>query len=470
MFFSGAMLLVLSTPDAAAADVAGEAEVMATAVALPILSPAPPSAPLGREVLPNGVTIIVRPNSFSNVVGMELVSRFGTRFEEPAESGLANLTLRCVLDGTSTRSRDALHSWFEDRGSSLQGQSHPDYSEIGTSVMAPDFVEMARIMADLAQDAALTPAIFTAEHNEVLRQIGSSTRDEQGAAYSSLRTLLADSTAYGRSEAGLVATVSTLSSDDVHAFYLKLFAPQELVVVVSGAVPLADTLKLLRGLFAGIPARTVSPPPQGIHTVVHEPSSMVTAGYGDEAWIMLGYLTPGVRDPDYAAAAVLNAIIGGENSGLLPSLFRNQNGVYESGSFVQPFAYQTHIVAYVRADPILWDQERQKMRPVVDEFYRQMKGIFDGIREHGVTDSQVRAGREFLKGQYMRARERNRECAGYLGWYEAIGLGAGFDERFLKEVDAVSAREVNRLAATCLGSMQAAAVVMLPRPRAEDAQ
>lgn len=423
-----------------------------------------------RELLPNGLTLIVQPNSSSDVVGMEVVSRVGTRQEDPSRAGVAALTLRVMTEGTRSWKGPTLRGWFEDRGSSLDARAHPDYSEIGAAVVSSHWPEMSRIFASLVSEASLTPESVTAAQAAMLMEENSAGRNEETATYADLRTLLSGGTAYGRSESGSASTLSSLGAADVAIFYRRQFSPSNLVVVVSGNVKPEEASKTLRTLFGPLQAESLVVPAVVPAAVVREPSSLVTAGYGDEAWIMVGYPTPGVLDNDYAAATVLNAVIGGSNSGILTSHFRDQAGVYESGSFLQPFAYQTHIAGYVRADPLQWDQQRQKMRPLVDRYQKDIAAIFDSLQKNGATAEQVAIARQFVIGEYLRAHERSRARAGYLGWYEAIGLGAGFDDQFLQKVKEVTPEAVNRLAARCFVPPHGATVVMFPRPRTEDGQ
>ncbi|MDQ2732932.1 MAG: insulinase family protein, partial [Armatimonadota bacterium] len=333
-----------------------------------------------REVLPNGLTIIVQANSSSDVVGMEIVSRVGTRQEEGSRAGVAALTVRVMEEGTRSWKGPALRGWFEDRGSSIEARVHPDYSEIGAAVVSSQWPDMARIFSSLVNEALLAPESISTMQAAMINEESSAAGNEEAAAYADLRTLLSGGTAYGRSESGSAATLANLGPADVTAFYRRLVNPSNLVVVLAGNVKAEDGARTLRTLFSPLQAETTVYPPLLPAAVVREPTSLVTAGSGDAAWIMVGYPTPGVLDKDYATATVLNAVIGGSNSGLLTSHFRDQAGVYESGSFLQPFAYQTHIAGYVRADPLQWDQQAQKMRPLVDKFQKDIAAIFDGLQ------------------------------------------------------------------------------------------
>jgi zinc protease len=221
---------------------------------------------------------------------------------------------------------------------------------------------------------------------------------------------------------------------------------------------------ILRALFESIPRSHLLAAPPEASTAVTEPSTMVLAGAGNESWVMVGFLMPGIRDADYPAAAVLNAIIGAD-SGILTSLFRERSGVYDSGTFLQPFASEAHIVGYVRADPLLWDQKQQKMRPLVADFQRQMLSIFTALHDHGATAAQLEFGKQYAVGQYLRAREHNRDEAGYLGWYEAIGLGAAFDFRFVQEIRGVTLEQINHVARDYFQAP--ASVVIFPMPVVE---
>jgi len=165
---------------------------------------------------------------------------------------------------------------------------------------------------------------------------------------------------------------------------------------------------------------------------------------------------------------VLNAMLGGSNSGSLTSLLRDRNGVYDSGSFLQPFSSQGQIVGYVRADPLLWDNAKGKTRPVVDDLTGQLLGVFQGLGARGANENAVRTAREYVVGQYLQSHAHNRAYAGYLAWYEAVGRGAAYDQQFLARVQKVTAQEVTALARRLFKPGAEAVVVTLPRPRADE--
>ncbi len=58
---------------------------------------------ISRQVLPNGLTVLVREDAAAGVVAMSLQVRAGSRFESPTNTGITNFLHRVMLRGTSKR-------------------------------------------------------------------------------------------------------------------------------------------------------------------------------------------------------------------------------------------------------------------------------------------------------------------------------------------------------------------------------
>src|SRR5262249_59511804 len=82
---------------------------------------------ISRQVLPNGLTVLVREDAAAGVVAMSLQVRAGSRFESPTTTGITNFLHRAMLRGTSKRTAVQLATSYEDIGgappSTREGQS-----------------------------------------------------------------------------------------------------------------------------------------------------------------------------------------------------------------------------------------------------------------------------------------------------------------------------------------------------------
>src|SRR4030095_16901848 len=96
-----------------------------------------------------------------------------------------------------------------------------------------------------------------------------------------------------------------------------------MVLAVSGQVPRDRVIRVAERLFRAMPpvtaAKASAPtpaPPRAARRVVERPAQ--------QAQVMVGYIGPGLTDPEYPAVRVLGMILGGGMSGRLVTELRDR--------------------------------------------------------------------------------------------------------------------------------------------------
>src|SRR4030095_1693756 len=91
---------------------------------------------ISRQVLPNGLTVLVREDAAVGVVAMSLQVRAGSRFESPTTTGITNFLLRAMLRGTSKRTAVQLATSYEDIGGTLDASGEVETAEVRGQALA----------------------------------------------------------------------------------------------------------------------------------------------------------------------------------------------------------------------------------------------------------------------------------------------------------------------------------------------
>ena len=86
--------------------------------------------PVTRQVLPNGLTVLVRENGAVGVVAASLQVRAGSRIETDSNAGITNFLHRAMLRGTVKRSAVQLATSSEDIGGSLNANGEVETAEL----------------------------------------------------------------------------------------------------------------------------------------------------------------------------------------------------------------------------------------------------------------------------------------------------------------------------------------------------
>src|SRR5215468_6344547 len=135
---------------------------------------APPLA--HREVLPNGIVLLVAERPAVPIVVVRLYFRGGSVYDPADAGGLASLTADLLTRGTAKRTGPELDRAIEFVGGSLEGDAGRDGAALGLSVLKKDLA----LGLDLFAEVLLTPAFPEAELKRRSEEVAASIqRSEQ---------------------------------------------------------------------------------------------------------------------------------------------------------------------------------------------------------------------------------------------------------------------------------------------------
>src|SRR5262245_50527962 len=237
------------------------------------------AAPLAhREVLPNGIVLLVAERPAIPIVVVRFYTRAGAVYDPPDAGGLANLTADMLTRGTARRTAPELDRAIEFVGGSLEGDGGRDGATVSLSVLKKDL----RMGLDLLAEVVLTPAFPEAElkrrSEEIAATIERSEQDPGAVASRLMAQLLYPGHPYSRHVTGTVESVKKLTRDQLVAFHRANYRPDATVVAVVGDVTREEVRRELLSRFGGWPTPGESEPPiQRAPASQHEARRALTA-------------------------------------------------------------------------------------------------------------------------------------------------------------------------------------------------
>ncbi|HEU4369031.1 MAG TPA: pitrilysin family protein [Methylomirabilota bacterium] len=413
--------------------------VVATAVALAVVPGVPVAAPpiAHREVLPNGVVLLVAERPTVPIVAVRVFMRAGAVFEPDDRVGLANLTGSVLTRGTAGRSGPEIDDAIEFVGGSLEAGAGRDGLTASLSVLRKDLA----LGLDLLSDVVLAPAFPEAEVKRKVAQIQAAIkRSEENpdtVAARALARLVFPTHPYGRPVEGTIESVGRLTRGDVVAFYQRHVRPDTAIVAVVGDVTVDEARRQVLARFGGWtrppgPAPTVPPA-----TGQAPPGSATIAKELTQATIMLG--RPAVRqvDPDYFPLAVASYVLGGGSASRLYSRVRDEGGLaYAVYSYVSPGRHgaslvvsaQTRVGEVVRVTDILRDELAR-------------------LGRDPAAADELRLARDYLVGSFPLRLDTTAKVADFIVAIEEQGLGLDYGDRYRAGISKVTAADVQQAAA-----------------------
>ncbi len=167
-----------------------------------------------------------------------------------------------------------------------------------------------------------------------------------------------------------------------------------------------------------------------------KPRLTITPQETQQSVVMLGYLTPEVLHPDYAAMKLLNTYLGnGLSSRLFVELREKRGLAYDVSALYPTRIDSSQFVVYMGTAPENSQIALEGLRSEVER-----------LTQMTLSDEELETSKNKMLGQYALGKQTNSQIAQILGWYEILGLGIEFDEKFQADIAAVTVEEVQMAA------------------------
>jgi len=405
-----------------------------------------------RTVLPGGLRIITEamPSVRSVAIGMWVGT--GSRDETPAVAGSAHFLEHLLFKGTPTRSALDISGALDDVGGEMNAFTSKEHTCYYARVLDADLGVAVDVLTDMLSSSMLRSADITSERTVILEEIAMRDDDPGDLVHDLFAASLFGNTDLGRPVLGTVDTINGVPRSSINRFYRRHYTPDRIVVAVAGNVNHADVVARIRkaaaraGWLAGDSA-PVSSRVASRTQRAGEPVALVTRET-EQVNLVLGM--PGIArdDPDRYALGVLIAALGGGMSSRLFQEVREKRGLaYSVFSFAQHFTDTGMIGIYAGCSPT-------NLPTVLDICREQVADIVT----NGLADGEVRRGKAQLSGGMVLGLEdtgsrMSRIAKGELG-DDLVSVND-----VLRDVDAVSAADVRRVADRLLTVPSSLAVI-----------
>lgn len=399
--------------------------------------------PFQEERLPNGLTLLLVENHRQPVVSISLAIPAGTAFDPAGKEGTAGLVAGLLTKGAGGRSAEQIAEAIERVGGSIGAGAGNETLTLRADVLAPDVGLAFELLG-----AALTAPDFPAEELELLRTQTLSGLQLELSQPASIAQRQFDRALYGDHPFGRAptpGTVQAIDREDLVAFHRDRVRPEGSLLVIAGALTMAEAGKLAGDAFrqwTGSPvgvAAFPSPPARTARDIVlvHRPGSV-------QSNILIGNLTFPPTDTASYAAALANQILGGGTDSRLFMILREEKG----------WTYGAYSSVIRRQNMGAFRASAEVRTEVTDSALGEMLNQFNRLRTERVTGEELDAAKGALVGRFPLSIETANQVAGAVANARLLGLPPDYLSTYR-----------TRLAAVDEGSLQRAAVRLI-RPDA----
>ncbi len=210
--------------------------------------------------LKNGLTVVVIENPRAPIVIQMLWYRVGAADEAPGESGLAHFLEHLLFKGTKTTKPGEFSRVVSRLGGEDNAFTSYDYTAYFQVVAAQKLGDVMRLEADRMHNLVLNDAQVLPERDVVIEERKSRTDNSPAAQLrEQVRRALYLNHPYGRPVIGWMHEIRSLTTKNAMAFYRKLYAPNNAMLIVAGAINVEAVKVLAKKYFGPIPPRIIPP-------------------------------------------------------------------------------------------------------------------------------------------------------------------------------------------------------------------
>ncbi len=408
-------------------------------------------APVSKEVLrvrlprpieatlDNGLSVIILEDARFPTVQVQWQVGGAGPIHEPADrSGLADLTSRMLMESAGGRSSESLAREIASLGAGIEASA--DFGSTDLLLTASGLSDNFDAWFALLTDILLRPG-FPADEFEKLKTRMQVQLKQQRASPAFLAQEQFQRAVFGTHPAAVVsateASLAALTPEHLRAWHRERVLPQRTTLGIAGDVRAADLVPRLNRWLAGWTSSGGPEPgipiPEPVKArrllVVDRPASVQTR-------LVLGGLSIGRRDPDYAPFTVMNRVLGGSAAARLFLNLRENKG-YTYGVYSRFSALKY---------PGAWLAQGDVRTGVTEGALTEFLGEFRRIREEPVPAEELGEAQRAIVASFALSLEKPEHLLGYALVRKIYGLPESYWEDYPATIMSVTSADVMRIA------------------------
>jgi len=455
---SGAVLAV-----ALSASLALPAQAQSTPA--PAASSAATAAAPGPQqfTLANGMTLIVQPDRRAPTAVQMVWVRVGSMDEVDGTSGVAHALEHMMFKGT----KSIKPGEFSRRVAQLGGQENAfttrDYTGYYQQIPVGSLEQVMKLESDRFANNQWPDDEFKREIEVVKEERRLRTEDQPRALLGEQQNAAVfTASPYHRPVVGWMSDLDAMTPDDAREFHKRWYVPANAALVVAGDVDIAKVRALAEKYYGGIPSRAVPSRKPRVEPVQRGIRRLEFKAPAEQAYVSLAYRVPQLANIDDTnsdswALVVLSAVLDGYAGARLDrALTQGPDRVADSAGAYSGFIGRGPQLFVLDGVP-----SQGKSAEAVEAALRAQVAR---IAKDGVGEAELAR----VKTQWVASETYKRDSvmaqARDLGsnWVQGLPLDAS--ERIVARLQAVTAAQVQAVAAKYFGDDQLTVATLRPLP------
>lgn len=363
-----------------------------------------PPLDIEQYTLENGLRVVLNRDDSVPVVALAVYYDVGSRNEREGRTGFAHLFEHMMFQGSANVKKAEHFQYIMKAGGTMNGTTSSERTNYFETLPASELPLALWLESDRMRSLAVTQENLD-NQREAVKEEKRLRYDNQpyGQIFDLIAEMIYKNFANSHSTIGSMEDLDEATVEDVQEFFRIYYAPNNAVLVLSGAFDTDTAKKLIETYFGDIPSQALPP-----SIDVEEPRE-VAANYKE--WedklapfpaFLVGWKIPKRRSPEFNALYLAGKLLyDGESSRLYQKLVKGEESVIQLFGFTDERRGPSSI--YVGAIPKP-EKDLSKIRDTIMTEIRH-------IAEHGPTADEMQKLHNQLINDTVRFRQSSQSRA-----------------------------------------------------------
>lgn len=389
-----------------------------------------------RQVLDNGMTVLVKSDRRLPIVSIVTGYRVGSVHEPEGTSGLAHFLEHMLFKGTDRYGKGEIDRLTIRAGGSNNAYTENDFTQYWFTVSSDTLDQFLQIEASRMRHSLLDQKEFDQERNVVTEELYRLLDSPWGKLHYEIDQAVFKSHSYRRPGWGFEEDLKTVKHATMRDFYQRYYGPNNATMVIVGDVDRAKTFARVRELFGSIPKVEEAAPPTEPEPPQKAENRLEIKT--DKAFDRLALAFRAGRvgsDEDFTLDVIQQLLSHGKDSRLYRRLIVRDRTATSVEAMNNARRYDG--VFYVFAEVSEERQPAEAEAAILEEL--------EQLKSKPVAPRELQKAKNILTASFIFAKETYQSLADEIAAREALGAPQYLRE-YLGRINAVTAEQIQAVA------------------------
>ena len=389
------------------------------------------------KVLENGMTLVV-DYSQNPISTFGMLVKVGSEHETKQTEGVAHFVEHLMFKSTKTRTTGEIANQVAYLGTQNNAYTNRNHTLYYFKSLTENFEESFKIHADMLQNGILEKSEVDAEREVVLEEIKRSGDNAIHLLFDQFFEHVYDGHPCSHPILGSEEIIKNISVEDIKKFINKHYVPENMIISISGGVPMEQVEKLVRQYYPNLFNKKATPTLQDKTPYDIKVKNKYSVEYKDDKQvnILVSTKASSMIDEDYFVQKLFVYIMGEDASSRLYTTLREKLGL----------AYDVSATHIARIDSGAFMMYIGTSKDKVSQALVGMKKILVEVAKNGVSESELQKAKNQIKSKLVYQEEslQNIMMSNALDIYNKQEIET--KQQFMEKVDRVTAEDIKRYA------------------------